>query len=69
MESGIQDLTNDLKRVYVSTYALKKICVCHVQGKNYKKIKKHTRAIRVHEKQRMKNRFDFRFFKNLSNSK
>ena len=45
MESGIQDLTNDLKRVYVSTYALKKIFVCHVQGKNYKKIKKHTQGL------------------------
>ena len=38
--------------------------------KNYKKLQKTTRAIRVHEKQRMKNLFDFRFFfSNFSNSK
>ena len=29
---------------------------------------KNTRAIRVHEKKKLKNFFDFRFFKNFSNS-
>ena len=30
-----------------------------------KKIKKNTRAIKVHQKKRMKSLFDFRFFKTL----
>ena len=29
---------------------------------------KNTRVIRVHEKKKLKNFFDFRFFKNFSNS-
>ena len=36
-----QHSTIDLKRVYVSTYVLKNLGVCHVQGENYKKFKKH----------------------------
>ena len=32
--------TIDLKRVYVSMYVLKNLAVCHVQGENYKKLKK-----------------------------
>ena len=35
-----QGLTIDLKRVYVSMYALKNLGVCHIQGKNCKKLKK-----------------------------
>ena len=35
--------------------------VRHAQGINYKN-KKNTRTIRVNQKQRMKNPFDFRFF-------
>ena len=37
----MQGLTIDLKRVYVSVYMLKKLGVCHIQGKNYKNLKKH----------------------------
>ena len=36
-----QGSTIDLKRVYVSVYTLKKLAIHHVQGKNYKKLKKH----------------------------
>ena len=34
----------DLKRVYISAYTLKNLVVCHIQDKNYKKLKK-ARAI------------------------
>ena len=46
----MQGSTIDLKRVYDSACKLKKIGIRHVQGKNYKKLKKNTRVIRVHEK-------------------
>ena len=36
-----QGSTIDQKRVYVSAYVLKKLGLRHVQGKNYKKSKKH----------------------------
>ena len=36
----LQGSTTDLKRVYVSAYMLKNLGVHHVQGKNYKKLKK-----------------------------
>ena len=36
-----QGSTTDLKRVYISTYVFKNLGVRHVQGKNYKKLKKH----------------------------
>ena len=36
-----QGLTINLKRVYVSTYALKNLGVSHIQGKSCKKLKKH----------------------------
>ena len=36
-----QVLTIDLKKGYVSMYALKNLGVCHIQGKNCKKLKKH----------------------------
>ena len=47
---NMQGSTIDLKRVYDSACKLKKIGIRHVQGKNYKKLKKNTRVIRVHEK-------------------
>ena len=46
----MQGSTIDLKRVYDSACKLKKIGIRDVQGKNYKKLKKNTRVIRVHEK-------------------
>ena len=49
-----QSSTTSLKRVCHSTYALKNLGINYVQGKNYRKLK-NTRAIRVHQKQRMKN--------------
>ena len=68
MDHILQGLTIDLKRVYVSAYVFKNLGVRHIQGKNYKSLK-NTRALRVHQKQRMKNLFDFRFCYNFSNSK
>ena len=55
--------------MYVSAYVLKNLGVRHVQGKNYSKLKKNTRALRVRQTQKVKNLFDFWFFKNFSNSK
>ena len=57
----MQGLTIDLKRVYVSVYMLKKLGVCHIQGKNYKNLKKHM-GYKSKKKQRMKTLFDFTFF-------
>ena len=55
-----QGSTIDLKRMYISAYVLKNLCVHHVQGRNYKKVK-NTGTIRIHQKQRTKNLFDSRF--------
>ena len=48
--------------MHVSMYALKNLDVRYVQGKKYEMLKKNTRALRVYQKQRMKNLFDFTFF-------
>ena len=61
-------LTIDLKRVYISMYMLKKNVYIMYKVKTTKSLK-NTRAIRVHEKRKLKNFFDFRFLKNFSSSK
>ena len=38
--ANTQGLTIDLKRVYLYMYAFKYVGICHVQGKNYKKLNK-----------------------------
>ena len=54
--------TIDLKRVYVSLYALKNLGVHHVQAKNCKKLKKH-KDCKSTSKTKDKKPFDFKFFK------
>ena len=64
----IQVLINDLKRVYFPC-AHSKIQMYITYRVKTTKSSKDTRALRVHQKQRMKNLLDFKFFKNFSNSK
>ena len=55
-----QGLRINLKRVRLRLL-FKNLGTCHIQNKNYKKLK-NTRAIRVHEMQRMKTFLILGFF-------
>ena len=56
-----QGSTIDLKRLYVSLYALKNLGIHHVQAKNCKKLKKH-KDHKSTSKTKDKKPFDFKFF-------